>query len=164
MSPSRSIFVAPSLPAGHLRVGRERREMPGQPGAGRGRGPIIARPGGRFHPVGCFRPTLFVRRQRDHPGDEIEHGKSPGAPWGVWAKPSSTLPRTLCVLGKPPCTEMALSWATVRASSRSGAHWWLVAKTRIRHMIDGPCRSIPLRRTRSSFNVTASDTTGGMVL
>ena len=27
-------------------------------------------------------------------------------------------------------------------------------------MIAGSCRSIPLRRTRSSFNVTASDSTG----
>ena len=31
-------------------------------------------------------------------------------------------------------------------------------------MIAGPCRSIPLRKTRSSFNVTASDSTGGMVV
>src|SRR5208337_3472801 len=121
-------LACPSMRAGHLRVRRERREMPGRPGAGRGRAPIIARPGGRFHPVGCFRRTLFVRRQRDHPAEDMEHGKSPGASRGVWAKASGTLPRPFLVLGKPPCTEIALSWVTVRASSRSGAHWWFLAK------------------------------------
>ena len=103
--------------------------LPGRPGAGRGRAPIIARPGGRFHPVGCFRRTLFVRRQRDHPAEDIEHGESPGASWGVWAKGSGTVPRPLIVLGKPPCTEMALSWVTVRTSSRSETHRRLGAKS-----------------------------------
>ena len=112
-------------------------------------------PVGRFHPVGRFRRPSFVGGQRDHPGDEVEHGESPGASRGVWAKASSTLPGPLLVLGKPPCTEMALSWATARASSRSEAHWWFVAETRIRHRIAGPSRSIPLRRTRSSFKLTA---------
>ena len=53
---------APPLvpPAGHRRVHGQRRELPGAPGAGRGRAPEIAAPAGRFHPVGRFRGPSFV--------------------------------------------------------------------------------------------------------
>ena len=111
--------------------------MPGRPGAGRGRAPIIATPGGRFHPVGCFRRTLFVRRQRDHPAEDMEHGNSPGASWGVWAKASGTVARSVLVLGMPPCRKLALTSATVQGSGRSGVLWGLMEKTMIRHVIAG---------------------------
>jgi hypothetical protein len=65
--------------------------------------------------------------------------------------------------GKPPCTVMALSWVTVKASSRAQARRQSVARTGFRHRIAGPWRSIPLWRTRSSFKLTANDSTANMI-
>ena len=116
------------MPAGHLRVGRERREFP----ADRAR----SRPG----PNNCqtrwavsssrLLPPHPVRRSPTRSSSRrYRTQKSPDASRGVWAKASGTDPRSFLVLGIPPCTEMTLSWVSVRASSRSKTHRRLGAKS-----------------------------------
>ena len=100
-------LASPLLPTGHLRARRERRKLPREPSTACGRPPEVAGEAGRLHPVGRFRVPSFIGRQRDHPGDEIEHGKSPR---GLEVSgPRHPIPSPGLTLGKPPCTRMALS-------------------------------------------------------
>ena len=67
---------------------------------------------------------------------------------GVWAKASGTLPGPFTCPGETSVHGNGSELGDCKGVKPVGAHWWFVAKTRIRHMIAGPCRSIPLWRTR----------------